>query len=427
MQHDIQPDRHGANGQAMAAAVSTCVHCGFCLAACPTYRELGQEADSPRGRIVLMKEVLEGTLPLESAAGHVDPCLGCLACEPACPSGVPYRDLISPFRALTEKDRKRSAAERFRRLLAQATLPYPGRFRVAAVTGKLAKPFSAILPKSMRVMLSLLPKKLPPKQSWKELYPASGNRRARVALLTGCAQSVLDPDINTATIEVLTRNGVEVVVPPSQSCCGALSWHVGNLPKAQKFARENLRAFPSDVDAIVTNAAGCGSGMHEYHLILKGTDDEEAAEKFRHRVCDVAALLDQLGPLIPIPDPGVKTRIAYHDACHLANAQGVKAQPRNLLRAIPGAELIEIADSHLCCGSAGTYNIDQPDIAKSLGQQKVENILATNPDVVATGNIGCLTQLVTHLADQESQLPVRHTMQIIRDAYLEKPLTHHSR
>jgi glycolate oxidase iron-sulfur subunit len=417
MLHSIKSEEHGALGEEMAAAVSTCVHCGFCLAACPTYKVLGQEADSPRGRIVLMKEVLEGTLPLEASLPHIDPCLGCLACEPACPSGVPYRDLISPFRALSESKRKRTLVDRLCRWLTQMTLPYPGRFRIAASGARLAKPIAGLLPQSMRVMLDLLPARLPARQSWREVNPAVGRRRARVALLTGCAQSVLDPDINTATIEVLTRNGVEVVVPKNQSCCGALSWHVGNLAQAQTLAKQNLRAFPDDVDAIITNAAGCGSGMHEYNLILKGTDDQQQAESFRHKVCDVAVFLDRLGDLQPIPDSGRTMRVAYHDACHLANAQGVKSQPRNLLRLIPGVEICEIAASHLCCGSAGTYNIDQPEIADSLGADKARHILATDPDVVASGNIGCLTQLSTHLRKLESAVPVRHTLQILRDAY----------
>lgn len=423
MKHDIDPKRAGVHGQEMAAAVSTCVHCGFCLAACPTYQELGRETDSPRGRIVLMKEVLEGTLSVEEATPHLDPCLGCLACEPACPSGVPYRDLISPFRAHTEKERTRSLADRFRRTIAQLTLPYPTRFRLAAWSGRLVKPFSGWLPQSLRVMLDLLPAKLPPRESWDEINPAIGVRRARVALLTGCAQSVLDPDINTATIDVLCRNGVEVVIPRAQTCCGALSWHVGNLSKAQEFAAANVAAFPDDVDAIITNAAGCGSGMHEYHLILKGTRHEEAAESFRQRVQDVSAFLDQLGDLKTPPDSGKQVRVAYHDACHLANAQGVRRQPRDLLRSIPGVEVKEIADGHLCCGSAGTYNIDQPEVANSLGQQKVANIMATEPDVIASGNIGCLTQLATHLGQRDSLVPVRHTMQILRDAYAEIPLS----
>ena len=417
MLHEINPEEHGPLGPEMAKAVSTCVHCGFCLAACPTYQQLGQEADSPRGRIVLMKEVLEGSLPLEEALPHLDPCLGCLACEPACPSGVAYRDLISPFRSIAEGKRHRSLGERFRRMLTQMTLPYPGRFRLAALSGRFAKPLGPLIPKSLRVMLDLLPPRLPAKQSWQEVNPPVGARRARVALLTGCAQSVLDPDINTATIDVLTRCGVEVLVPRSQTCCGALSWHVGNLAQAQHFAIKNLAAFPTDVDAIVTNAAGCGSGMHEYHLILKGTEHEQQAVEFRERVCDVSVLLDRLGELPPIPDRGRPQRIAYHDACHLANAQGVRAQPRRLLRSIPGVELCEIADAHLCCGSAGTYNIDQPEIASALGEQKVANILSLRPDIVATGNIGCMTQLVTHLSKQKSDLQVRHTLQVLRDAY----------
>lgn len=423
MQHNIPPDDHGPMNAEMSAAVSTCVHCGFCLAACPTYQELGQETDSPRGRIILMKEVLEGTLPIETALPHIDPCLGCLACEPACPSGVPYRDLISPFRALAEPKRSRTLADRFRRTLTQLTLPYPGRFRMAAQSGRLAKPFASLLPHSLRVMLDLLPSRLPPKETWPEISPAIGARRGRVALLTGCAQSVLDPDINTATIDVLTRNGIEVVVPKSQGCCGALSWHVGNLNAAQAFAKANLNAFPDDVDAIITNAAGCGSGMHEYHLILKGTHDEDRADSFCKKVFDVSAYLARLGDLQEIPDSGKKFRIAYHDACHLSNAQGVTTEPRSLLRAIPGVEIAEIANSHSCCGSAGTYNVDQPDIAASLGRQKTEAILATEPDLIATGNIGCMTQIGTHLSTTNAKIPVRHTMQVLRDAYLGRSLS----
>ena len=216
MQHNIPVQQLGPLGTDMADAVSKCVHCGFCLAACPTYKELGQETDSPRGRIVLMKEVLEGTLTPEQVLPHIDPCLGCLACEPACPSGVPYRDLISPFRAMTESKRKRPLLERLRRMLVRNTLPYPNRFRMAALTGRLAKPFASMIPGTLRPMLDLLPNRLPPKQTWQQTYPAQGERRAKVALLSGCAQSVLDPDINTATIEVLTRNRVDwnfLVVP----------------------------------------------------------------------------------------------------------------------------------------------------------------------------------------------------------------------
>jgi glycolate oxidase iron-sulfur subunit len=216
---------------------------------------------------------------------------------------------------------------------------------------------------------------------------------------------------------VLTRNGVEVIVPEAQGCCGGLAWHTGDLRAAQEFARRNLDAFPADVDAILTNAAGCGSAMHEYHLILKGTADEERAETFRHRVIDVSVYLAKLG-LREKPAGWREPRtVAYHDACHLANAQGVRAEPRGLLRAIPGVELRELANAHLCCGSAGTYNLDQPAIANSLGAQKAEAVAATGAMIVASGNIGCLTQLRTHLAKTKSPIAVRHTLQVLRDAY----------
>lgn len=417
MRHHIDTSQHGPMGETMAKAVSTCVHCGFCLSACPTYQELGRETDSPRGRIILMKEVLEGKLPIETAAPHIDACLGCLACVPACPSEVAYGDLISPFRAIYEPQRKRSIGERFKRTLAQWTLPYPKRFRLAAWSGRLAKPLARWMPSPIRVMLDLLPAQLPPAQPLREVYPAMGQRRGRVALLAGCAQTVLDPDINAATIEVLNRNGIEVVVPKSQGCCGALSWHVGNLSQARKFAKHNLDAFPSDVDAIVTNAAGCGSGIHEYGLILKGTPDQQRAMEFADRVCDVSVYLAGLPDLAPFPESSSQQTVAYHDACHLANAQGVRSQPRQLLERVPGLKLVEIAEGHLCCGSAGTYNMDQPEIAGSLGTQKAANVIATDADVVAMGNIGCLTQIANHLQRAESNIRARHTMQVLRDAY----------
>jgi glycolate oxidase iron-sulfur subunit len=397
----------------MAEAVSACVHCGFCLAACPTYHELGQEMDTPRGRIVLMKEVLEGTLPIAAAQPHVDRCLGCLACEPACPSGVPYRDLISPFRAVAAPHARRGIWERLRRWLAARTVPFPERFRLAARLGRIGL-LRRFVPPPLRPMVDLIPDTLPPRQAWAEVNPAQGPRRARVALLAGCVQQVLDPDINTATIEVLTRNGVEVVVPRGQGCCGGLAWHTGDLESARAFARRNLAAFPADVDAILTNAAGCGSAMHEYHLVLRGTPDEARAEAFRSRVLDVSVFLARLGlrePLRPMP-----LRVAYHDACHLANAQHVRQEPRDLLRAVPGLELCEVADAHLCCGSAGTYNIDQPEIAASLGAQKAANVAATGAAVVVTGNIGCMTQLALHLRRAGGPIQVRHTMQVLRDA-----------
>jgi len=417
MQHSIQPQKIGPLGEPMAHAVQACVHCGFCLAACPTYAELGQEMDTPRGRIILMKQVLEGNLPWENAQPHIDRCLGCLACEPACPSGVPYRDLISPFRTLAQPHFKRSPGEKLRRLLASQTIPYPSRFRIAALAGGVVKKLRPLIPSALRPMVDLVPSSVPRAQKLPRIAAAIGEHRGRVALLTGCAQQVLDPDINVATIEVLTRNGVEVIVPEAQGCCGGLAWHTGDLEAARRFARKNLDAFSSDVDAIVTNAAGCGSAMHEYHLMLRGTEDEKRADVFRKRVLDVSVFLQRLG-LREIPrGAGRPQRIAYHDACHLANAQGVRREPRQLLRAIPGVEICELTDAHLCCGSAGTYNIDQPEIAASLGEKKARVVVATGAEVLASGNIGCLTQLRAHLAKLDSPLPVRHTMQVLRDAY----------
>lgn len=437
MQHTIKPEEHGPLGAPMAQAVEACVHCGFCLAACPTYQEFGQEMDSPRGRIVLMKQVLEGTLPWAEAQPHVDRCLGCLSCEPACPSGVPYRDLISPFRARMEEEKKgvRTMGEKLRRWLAAQTIPYPGRFRLALAGAKVGRAMGGLVPAVLRPMLALAPANVPAAVKLKAVYPAQGERRARVALLAGCAQQVLDPDINVATIEVLVRNGVEVIVPESQGCCGGLAWHTGDLVAAQTFARRNLAAFPADVDAILTNAAGCGSAMHEYHLVLKGTPDEAQAKEFERRVRDVSVFLAKVGLRENPRGTGAMSgggvhegnakkagtlKVAYHDACHLANAQGVREQPRALLRAIPGVEVCELADAHLCCGSAGTYNLDQPETANSLGAQKAQAAWAAlggGEGVVASGNIGCLTQLRVHLEKIGSPVRVRHTMQVLRDAY----------
>lgn len=401
----------------MVAAVDACVHCGFCLPACPTYHETHDETASPRGRIVLMKEVLEGTLTWDDAQPHLDQCLGCLACEPACPSGVSYRDLISPYRALAAPQVRLGFTARVRRALAAFTVPYPRRLRLALRAARLTKPLHRWIPAAFRPLLDLAPAALPRRQTLQALYPARGKRRARVALLAGCAQQVLDPDINAATIEVLTRNGVEVSVPRAQGCCGGLAWHTGDRATAQHLARANLAAFPTDLDAVLTNAAGCGSALHEYSMILAGTPHEAAARQLAALTIDVSVFLTRLGLREPPTGFQPTRRIAMQDACHLANAQGVRAEPRQLLAQIPGLELIEPADGHICCGSAGTYNIDQPAMAARLGRQKAEAMLATGADQVASGNIGCQTQIRHHLARLNAALPVRHPMQILRDAY----------
>ncbi|GIV83745.1 MAG: glycolate oxidase iron-sulfur subunit [Candidatus Roseilinea sp.] len=400
----------------MADAVGACVHCGFCLAACPTYKVLGEEMDSPRGRIILMRDVLQGSLAAEEAAPYLDRCLGCVGCVTACPSGVKYGELITAYRAHAEPRRTRPAMDRLARRLALETLPYPARFRAAAMLGKLARPFKGALPGQLAAMLALLPEDIPLKsEPLADMYPAIGTRRARVALLVGCVQQVLAPQINRATIQVLTAHGVEVIIPQGQGCCGALGMHIGDAEGARRLAEKNLRAFPRDVDAVVSNTAGCGSAMKEYELLFRGAPLEAVARAFAHRVRDVSEFLDELGPraMRPLPQP---RRVAYHDACHLAHAQGVWGAPRRLLKAIPNLTLVEIPEGEICCGSAGTYNIEHPDIADRLGERKAHGILATGAEAVATGNIGCLVQIRTHLKRAGRPLPVMHAMEILAQA-----------
>jgi glycolate oxidase iron-sulfur subunit len=416
--HEIKIEQHEPQAEEMAAAIEQCIHCGFCLPTCPTHVVLGEEMDSPRGRIFLMKEVLEGSLEVEEAAPFIDCCVGCDACVTACPSGVRYDELITPYRAHAEERRERTPADRLLRFILAETLPYPRRFRAAARLGRLARPLRRLAPERAAAMLNLVPDTLPEQRPLPELYPAEGRRRARVALLAGCAQQVLAPEINWATLRVLAANGVEVAIPRQQGCCGALTMHGGQSERAKSHARRNLRAFPSDVDAVVTNAAGCGAGMREYGLLFKGAEEEGAARALADRTMDVTVFLDELGleQPPPLPEP---LRLAYQDACHLAHAQAVRSAPRRLLGAIPNVTLLEPEDWELCCGSAGTYNIEHPDVAGQLGRRKAEALLATGAEAVATGNIGCLTQIQTSLRALERELPIVHTLQVLDSAYAQ--------
>ncbi len=428
MQHAIALEALGPLGSEMTRAVEACVHCGFCLPTCPTYVALRQEMDSPRGRIFLMKSALEGGLSVADTLPFVDRCLGCMACVSACPSGVRYGDLLAPYRARADGERARPPVDRLARALVRDTLPYPGRFRAAAAAGRLARPLRPLLPERLAAMLSLLPERLPPAPSpLPDRVPAQGTRRARAAFLAGCVQQVLAPGINAATLRVLSRNGVEVVIPPGQGCCGALLAHTGEAAAARALARRVLRAFPAGVDAILTNAAGCGSGMKEYGLLFKGEADEAQARAFAGRVRDVSEFLVELG-LVPeggdpaagaAPPPALPRplRLVYHDACHLAHAQGVAAAPRALLASIPNLTLLEAPEGELCCGSAGTYNLEQPEIAARLGERKARNLLGLEPAAVATGNIGCMVQIRAHLRRLGSDLPVLHTMEVLDRAY----------
>jgi glycolate oxidase iron-sulfur subunit len=417
LRHTIPVDELGPQAGAMADAIGSCVHCGFCLPTCPTYATMGEEMDSPRGRIFLMKEVLEGEMQLEMALPYIDNCLGCQACQTACPSGVEYGNLITPFRAYAEHHRHREPMDRARRELILRTLPYPRRFRAAARLGRLGRPLARLLPNSMSAMLELLPEQLPKARPLPEFHPAEGEVRARVALLAGCAQQVLAPDINWATLRVLARNGVETVIPKGQACCGALAMHTGAADQAKPLARRNIEAFPQDVDAVVTNAAGCGSGMKEYGLLFAGEPEHDAAQRLADRVVDVSVFLDALGLSAAPPAATAPLTVAYHDACHLAHAQGVRRPPRELLQAIGDVTLVEPAEWELCCGSAGTYNVEKPDTAAELGRRKAMNLLDTGATLIASGNIGCLTQVQTHLRALGREIPVMHTMQVLDRAY----------
>ena len=413
MRHSIPVDSLGPQAPSMAEAVASCVHCGFCLPACPTYLALGEEMDSPRGRILLMKGALEGELEQEEVLPHVDRCLGCLACVTACPSGVEYGDLLTPFREMAEKRRSRSFMQNLTRTLTNQTLPYPARFRAAATLGRCTKLFRRFLPPALHTMLDLLPDRLPPRLRLPTVSPAQGERRARVALLSGCVQQVLTPGVNRATVDLLTRNGVEVVIPPQQGCCGALSMHTGAAEQARRLAKRNFNAFNLDeFDAVVTNAAGCGSGMHEYPLLFAGQAEEQTAADFAAKVQDVTLFLDNLGIAAPPPLSEPAT-FAYHDACHLAHAQGVTDPPRRLLSAIPNLTLVPVPEGEICCGSAGSYNIEQPEIAAQLGRRKAEAILSAGAHAVVTGNIGCMTQIDSHLRRLGKPLPIYHTVELL--------------
>lgn len=415
MYHDIPPDPSNPQRAAMARAVATCVHCGFCLPACPTYQVLGEEMDSPRGRIVLMKQVLEGTLAVDEAREHIDRCLGCLGCVTACPSGVRYDELLTPFRA-EMVDNEGLGLDGLKRQALLDTLESPSTFRRAARLGHVAQRISALVPKPLKPMLTLLPETLPDAEPLPAFTPARGERRGRVALLAGCAQQVLSPGINHATIRVLAFNGFDVVVPPDQGCCGALALHVGEVDRAYDRATALARALPDDVDAIVTNAAGCGSAMQEYGHAFAGRAQEDRLASVGSRVRDVTTFLSEAG-LVDVPASTTTLTVAYHDACHLAHAQGVRSAPRALLSRIPGLTLVDLPESELCCGSAGLYNVEQPAIAAALGTRKARHVAGTGATVVAAGNIGCLVQIATHLQALEAPVAVLHTTEVLDRAY----------
>ncbi len=403
--------------------VGDCVHCGFCLPSCPTYVLWGEEMDSPRGRIYLMKEGLEGEPMSDSMVQHWDACLGCMACVTACPSGVRYDRLIEATRAQVERRHDRSPADRALRTLVFALFPHPRRLRalrgplrgyqrlgldrLVRRTGLLER-----LAPQLAAMESLTPR-LGPAEDLPHRLPATGERRAVVGLLTGCVQGAFFPGVNAATARVLQAEGCEVVVPPSQGCCGALSVHNGREAEAQAYARRVVEAFEATgVERVVVNAAGCGSTMKEYADLL--ADDPRYAERARRfavGVRDVSELLVELGPVAERQPLDVS--VAYHDACHLGHAQGVRSQPRALLAAIPGLELREVPEAELCCGSAGIYNILNPTPARELGDRKAAHVVATGARLLVTANPGCLMQVSSAIERSGHPMGLVHTVEVL--------------
>jgi len=393
-----------------------CVHCGFCTATCPTYVLLGDELDSPRGRIYLLKDMLENDRqPTADTVKHIDRCLSCLSCRTTCPSGVNYMHLIDHGREVIEQRYQRPLPDRLFRTLLATLIPRPGLFRLAMVAGWLARPIGRFLPGRLGAMMKLTPTRLEPPSSVDrpQVFPAEGKQRKRVALMTGCAQQALRPSINEATVRLLTRLGCEVVVADGMGCCGALEHHMGKAAASMAAARRNIAAWEraetkgGAFDAIVINASGCGTTIKDYgHMLSSDTDWAERAQRIAGLARDVSEVLSDLEveasaeiERLPI--------VAYHSACSMQHGQGLSVPPVKLLKDA-GFEVRQPAEGHLCCGSAGSYNMTQPAIATRLGERKAANLAETGAEIIATGNIGCQMQIGLY-----GDLPVVHTVELL--------------
>ena len=394
--------------------IRTCVHCGFCTATCPTYLLLGDELDSPRGRIYLMKEMLEkGGPPSPRTVKHVDRCLSCLACMTTCPSGVNYMHLVDHARAYIEAHHVRPWPERFLRGLLARVLPDRAAFRGALRLAQAARPLQGLLPGRLKAMAAMAPARLPGRDAaeFARVFPAQGPRRMRVGLLAGCVQPVLAPEINGAAIRLLNRLGAEVVAAEGAGCCGALPHHLGKAGQAKALARANIEAWTRELeggglDAIVVTASGCGTSLKDYGFLFR--EDAQMAEpaaRISALARDVSEVLAALQP--PDGPAPMGLTVAYHSACSLQHGQGVREAPKALLRAA-GFAVVEPAEAHVCCGSAGTYNLLQPELAGRLRERKVANLTAVRPDVIVAGNIGCLQQIAGG-----TEIPVVHTVELL--------------
>ncbi|NNE81763.1 MAG: glycolate oxidase subunit GlcF [Silicimonas sp.] len=388
----------------------SCVHCGFCTATCPTYQVLGDELDSPRGRIYLIKDMLENDRPADArTVKHIDRCLSCLACMTTCPSGVHYMHLVDHARAHIERTYKRPLMDRVLRWALAGIIPYPGRFRLALLGAKIGRPLAFMMPDArLKAMLNMAPTTIPPvsRNDDPQTFKPDREPRMRVALMTGCAQKALNTDINDATIRLLTRLGCEVVITKEAGCCGALVHHMGKEEESHAQAARNVRSWTDEgeFDAIVINTSGCGTTIKDYGHMLRNSSLADEAAQISTLAMDVSELLDKLG-LPEQPRRGLK--VAYHAACSLQHGQKVKEAPKKLLKTV-GYDVFEPADSHLCCGSAGTYNLLQPQISEVLKDRKVRTLEATEPDVITAGNIGCMMQI-----GAGTKIPVVHSVELL--------------
>lgn len=415
----------------------SCVHCGFCTATCPTYQILGDELDSPRGRIYLIKDMLENErVPDAKTVKHIDRCLSCLACMTTCPSGVHYMHLVDHARSYIEQNYKRPMGDRALRWILARILPHPMRFRVALLGAKIGRPFARLMPDArLRAMLEMAPRAIPPvsRNDDPQTFQAQGKRKMRVALMTGCAQKALNTDINDATIRLLTRRGCEVVVARGAGCCGALTHHMGKTGESHRSAANNIRAWTDEMDgagldAIVINTSGCGTTVKDYgHMfrqdplaedaarvsaiakdvseVLMSLSDADGTDAAERPARDSIAVADARGAQDKHPAAGMT--VAYHAACSLQHGQQIKTYPKDLLKAA-GFAVVEPADAHLCCGSAGTYNLMQPEISGQLKARKVQTLEETQPDVIAAGNIGCMMQI-----GSAASVPIVHTVELL--------------
>lgn len=396
-----------------------CVHCGFCNTTCPTYDLLGDELDGPRGRIYLIKDMIENNKPAsEKVVKHIDRCLSCYSCMTTCPSGVNYMHLIDHGRKHIEKTFKRPFGDRLIRNFLSQIMPYPFRFRIIGILTLLTKPFYFIFPKKIKSMIKFMPKSFPKKKLPKmQIYPVAKKRKtvARVALLTGCVQQVISPQINEATIRLLNRHGIEVIVPKKISCCGSLNYHLGKTDLATQTFKNNILIWYDEylkngLDAIISNTSGCGTTLKDYGFIFRWDDDlKKKAKKISELTKDISEYLDENVKLNFIKNKELSKsyKIAYHSACSMQHAQKIHDIPVNLIKKT-GNEVFEIPEGHLCCGSAGTYNLLQNDIANRLLKNKISNIDKIKPEIISTGNIGCITQIASG-----TKIPILHTVEII--------------